>query len=101
MKVHEYNEMMAYMLRPRQKFAIGGGVVEGEDLGTREGFGKPFKDSDMTATHKKFIKEFEEKTGEKYENQTKGKKWRIREGKLKYKQQAVTDPERIKQIKKF
>jgi len=38
MKVHEYNEMMAYMLRPRQKFAIGGGVVEGEDLGTREGF---------------------------------------------------------------
>ena len=26
MKVHEYNEMMAYMLRPRQKFAIGGRV---------------------------------------------------------------------------
>jgi len=41
MKVHEYNEMMAYMLRPRQKFAIGGGVVEGEDLGSREGFNKP------------------------------------------------------------
>ena len=40
MKVHEYNEMMAYMLRPRQKFAIGGGVVEGEDLGSREGFSK-------------------------------------------------------------
>ena len=38
MKVHEYNEMMAYLLRPRQKFAIGGGVVEGEDLGSREGF---------------------------------------------------------------
>ena len=38
MKVHEYNEMMAYMLRPRQKFAIGGGVIEGEDLGSREGF---------------------------------------------------------------
>jgi hypothetical protein len=38
MKVHEYNEMMAYMLRPRQKFAIGGGVVEGKDLGSREGF---------------------------------------------------------------
>ena len=43
MKVHEYNEMMAYMLRPRQKFAIGGGVIEGEDLGSREGFGKPRK----------------------------------------------------------
>ena len=26
MKVHEYNEMMAYMLRPRQKFAIGGRI---------------------------------------------------------------------------
>ena len=38
MKVHEYNEMMAYMLRPRQKFAIGGGVIEGEDLGSRKGF---------------------------------------------------------------
>ena len=43
MKVHEYNEMMAYMLRPRQKFAIGGGVVEGENLGTREGFAKPIQ----------------------------------------------------------
>ena len=40
MKVHEYNQMMAYMLRPRQKFAIGGGVVEGEDLGSREGYAK-------------------------------------------------------------
>ena len=30
------------MLRPatRQKFAIGGGVIEGEDLGTREGYAK-------------------------------------------------------------
>ena len=26
MKVHEYNEMMAYLLRPRQKFANGGKV---------------------------------------------------------------------------
>jgi hypothetical protein len=41
MKIHEYNEMMAYMLRPRQKFAIGGGVVEGKDLGSREGFADP------------------------------------------------------------
>ena len=40
MKISEYNEMMAYLLRPRQKFAIGGGVVEGEDLGSREGFKK-------------------------------------------------------------
>ena len=41
MKIHENNEMMAYMLRPRQKFAIGGGVVEGEDLGSREGYAAP------------------------------------------------------------
>ena len=41
MKVHEYNEMMAYLLRPRQKFAIGGGVIEGEDLGSREGYVEP------------------------------------------------------------
>ena len=41
MKVHEYNEMMEYMLRPRQKFAIGGGVIEGENLGSREGFQEP------------------------------------------------------------
>ena len=41
MKVHEYIEMMAYMLRPRQKFAIGGGVIEGENLGSREGFQEP------------------------------------------------------------
>ena len=84
MKVHEYNEMMAYMLRPqpkreiqvaslmdeylgdqkeyqkavdegfqgtfeeylrmksleRKELAIGGGVIEGEDLGSREGFAK-------------------------------------------------------------
>ena len=34
MKVHEYNEMMAYMLRPRQKFAIGGriGFTKGGDF---------------------------------------------------------------------
>ena len=30
MKIHEYNEMMAYMLRPRQKFAPGGPVRKQE-----------------------------------------------------------------------
>jgi len=39
MKLNEYNEMMAYMLRPRQKFAIGGGVFVGKELpNNREGF---------------------------------------------------------------
>ena len=44
MKIHEYNEMMAYLMRPatgdRENFAIGGGVIEGQDLGSREGFAK-------------------------------------------------------------
>ena len=57
MKIHEYNEMMAYMLRPRQKFAIGGGVVEGEDLGSREGFDAPrtvlFDDDKLVAEWRK------------------------------------------------
>ena len=86
MKIAEYNEMMAYLMRPEPKMqvadlvddlepgslkdellkdfdpsqetyeeylqrksldrtnlAIGGGVVEGENLGTREGFGTPTK----------------------------------------------------------
>ena len=40
MKVSEFNQTMSYLLRPqpRQNLAIGGGVVEGEDLGSREGF---------------------------------------------------------------
>ena len=29
MKVHEYNEMMAYMLRPREKLVQGGVAGEG------------------------------------------------------------------------
>ena len=41
MKIAEYNQMMAYLLRPRQKLAIGGGVIEGQDLGSREGFDEP------------------------------------------------------------
>ena len=60
MKVHEYNEMMAYMLRPRQKFAIGGGVIEGEDLGTREGFYQPGdieKEYKGTLNYKELIKD--------------------------------------------
>ena len=32
MKIHEYNQMMAYMLRPRQKFANGGIAGELKEL---------------------------------------------------------------------
>ena len=42
MKVSEFNQTMAYLLRPqpRQNLAIGGGVAKGENLGSREGFYK-------------------------------------------------------------
>ncbi len=81
----------------RENKAIGGGVIEGEDLGTREGFA----DLVLTKEHKKNIKMFEEKTGEKYNEQNPQRKFSIRQGKLKFTQQAVTDPERIKKIKEF
>ncbi len=49
MKIGEYEQMMSYLTRPepttpiepREDFAIGGGAIEGKDLGTREGFAKP------------------------------------------------------------
>jgi hypothetical protein len=62
MKIGDYKQMMAYLTRPEQpkeqvadlvddltpgplkdEFAIGGGAIEGEDLGTREGFQDPAK----------------------------------------------------------
>jgi len=47
-KIANYNQMMSWLTRPsvpktetREDFAIGGGAIEGEDLGTREGFKEP------------------------------------------------------------
>ena len=47
-KIANYNQMMSWLTRPsvpktetREDFAIGGGVIEGEDLGSREGFAGP------------------------------------------------------------
>ena len=50
MKVSEFNQTMAYLLRPqpRQTLAIGGGVVEGQNLGSREGFAKIKKKIPLT-----------------------------------------------------
>ena len=70
MKVHEYNEMMAYLLRPRQKFAKE--TVKRED----------FKDG-LSAEIKKRIERFENLTGEKYVDQPAWKKFDIREGNWK------------------
>jgi hypothetical protein len=49
MKISEYEQMMSYLTRPgpttpiepREDFSIGGGAIEGKDLGTREGFASP------------------------------------------------------------
>jgi hypothetical protein len=46
MKIHEYNEMMAWLKKPKRLFSsrkdtIGGGAIQGEDLGSRTGFGSP------------------------------------------------------------
>jgi hypothetical protein len=46
MKIHEYNEMMAWLKKPKRLFSsrkdtIGGGAIQGENLGSRTGFGSP------------------------------------------------------------
>ena len=43
MKIAEYNEMMAYLMRPqpRQNLAIGGGIIQGQNMGYRTGFAGP------------------------------------------------------------
>ena len=48
MKIKQFNEMKAYLLKPNRLFTskqnkIGGGVIQGKDLGTREGFFEPKK----------------------------------------------------------
>ena len=47
-KIANYNQMMSWLTRPsvpktetREDFAIGGGAIEGQDLGSREGFAGP------------------------------------------------------------
>jgi hypothetical protein len=47
MKIKEYNDMKAYLLKPNRLFTskpqdtIGGGAIQGENLGSRTGFGSP------------------------------------------------------------
>ena len=46
MEIKKFNDMKAYMLKPNrlftsQKNTIGGGVIQGEDLGSRTGFSSP------------------------------------------------------------
>ena len=46
MEIGKFNQMKAYLLKPKRLFTkkqntIGGGVIKGENLGTREGFNRP------------------------------------------------------------
>tara|TARA_R110000824_G_scaffold229849_2_gene417446 strand:- start:1061 stop:1504 length:444 start_codon:yes stop_codon:yes gene_type:complete len=41
MKIHEYNEMMAHLTRPATNRNIGGGTIQGQDMGYRTGFVDP------------------------------------------------------------
>jgi len=46
MKIGEYEQMMAWLKKPKRLFSsrkdtIGGGAIQGEDLGSRMGFAKP------------------------------------------------------------
>ena len=46
MEIKKFNDMKAYMLKPNRLFTskkntIGGGVIQGEDLGSRMGFAGP------------------------------------------------------------
>jgi hypothetical protein len=46
MEIKKFNDMKAYMLKPNRLFTskkntIGGGVIQGEDLGSRTGFSSP------------------------------------------------------------
>ena len=45
MKIHEYNEMMSYLTRPGMKTGgtIGGGTIQGQNMGYRTGFARPTK----------------------------------------------------------
>ena len=48
MEIGKFNQMKAYLLKPKRLFTkkqntIGGGVIKGENLGTREGFNRPKK----------------------------------------------------------
>ena len=89
MKIHEYNEMMAYLTRPapRQPVFQGGvigegGMFQGEDLGYRTGFSNTYKKKLLTFERAKragidissLSPEYQElfKKGELYYTRTKG-----------------------------
>ena len=59
-----------------------------------------FKPVELTAKMKKYVKDFETESGEKYKNQTADTQYSIRQGTWAG-QLSVTDPERLLKIKKY
>ena len=59
-----------------------------------------FKPVELTAKMKKYVKDFETESGEKYKNQTAHIQYSIRQGTWSG-QLSVTDPERLLKIKKY
>ena len=87
MKIHEYNEMMSYLTRPAQAIdrlnkAIGGGVIQGEDLGTREGFNRPLIPvSELPKDQQKFINNWlKNNPGKKWEELTNNQRNMLKKG---------------------
>jgi hypothetical protein len=62
MKIKEYNDMKAYLLKPNRLFTskpqdtIGGGAIQGEDLGSRMGFAKPIPANTFKEEYETFKK---------------------------------------------
>ena len=78
MKIGEYEQMMAYLTRPKRLFTskqdtIGGGIIQGEDLGSRIGFSAPVQ---LKATENKG----------KWKVRYRDKKFGRREGETGYKE---------------
>ena len=62
MKIGEYEQMMSWLTRPespqiepRENLAIGGGIIKGNDLGSREGFADPTKKPITDDFFKKYL----------------------------------------------
>jgi hypothetical protein len=63
MKIGDYEQMMSWLTRPeaptpiepRENLAIGGGIIKGNDLGSREGFADPTKKPITDDFFKKYL----------------------------------------------
>ena len=62
MEISKFNQMKAYLLKPKRLFTskqntIGGGTIQGEDLGSRSGFKDPITNDEFKKLYTKFQKD--------------------------------------------